>query len=73
VVDEELKPEGAGQDVEGVVDIEVRPELTAGDPSGDRGRRPGAAVSEEPAAELLGQLGVALRLGDDLPDELPLP
>jgi hypothetical protein len=73
VADEKAEPEGAVEHVQGVLDVQVRPQLAGRDPSGDGGRASCPAVGEEAAAEVLGEVGVALGVGDDLPDESALP
>src|ERR1700733_15627503 len=73
VPQEEAKPQGAIEDIEGVVNVQVGSQL-AGDNAFLQGcRPPGSAVGEEPVSEVLGQRSVALGVGDQLPDQLAAP
>ncbi len=72
---EQPQPARLVEQVQGVVDVEIGPELAGGDRSPERGRAARPAVSEEPLAEGLGQRWGALggRVGHQLADQFTVP
>ena len=69
---QEPKPEWAIEQIEHVLDVEVRSQLACSDPAEDGGGSTLTAVGEETEAKVVSEFRVALRISDRFADQLTL-